>query len=200
MLNEILKALSQKDLISAKTMLESVLSEKIHSQIELARIETAEKMFNEGLDNGPGRISAPKLSYGQTNNSSGYVKNKEDLAKVKANNTSYSQAVSKAKATIPKPEKLPKLLDSSHKSIHKALETHLGGSFEHYENEPRHGHVTLPDGRKAASMDATVTHSYTHEDMGMHPHEMSDTAETYHVRVIKHPVHGFTVHHRSGRG
>lgn len=47
MLNEILKALSQKDLISAKTMLESVLSEKIHTQIELARIETAEKMFNE---------------------------------------------------------------------------------------------------------------------------------------------------------
>jgi len=97
--------------------------------------------------------------------------------------------------TLDKPVKLPKELDISSNAVHKALEKYNGGTFEHYENEPKHVIKTLPDGRKMAGFHATVTHSYTHKDLGMHPDEMENTAETYHVAVHKHPDHGITVQH-----
>lgn len=152
--------------------------------------------IDEAIDQGPkGRVKTDDIKYGQSRNATGYTATKAELAKRKE-----AEAAARAKPEkAPREQKLPKALDSSSRSLHRTLEDHLGGKFEHYESEPRHGHVTLPDGRKAAVMDATVTHSYTHEDLGMSPSEMPDTSETYPVRVIKHPDHGMIVHHRPHR-
>jgi hypothetical protein len=89
-----------------------------------------------------------------------------------------------------------KKIDSSDPKLHKALEDHLGGSFEHFESEPRHGH----NEHGHATMVAHVTHSYTHEDMGLPKDEMEDTAETYKIKVTKHPQHGYQIGHLMSKG
>jgi hypothetical protein len=89
-----------------------------------------------------------------------------------------------------------KPIDTSDHKLHKALENHLGGSFEHFESEPKHGH----NEHGHPTMIARVTHSYTHEDLGMHPDEMDDTSESYRVKVTKHPQHGYQVGHLSNGG
>lgn len=175
--------------------------ESLHENTVLGILHnTFTERLDEAIDNGPkGRIKTDNIKYGQTKNMSGGTASKAELAKRREEESARKEAARAAKkATHDKYYGAkPKKLDHTSSAVHKELENHLGGTFEHYEQEPRHGYVTLPDGRKAAAMDATVTHSYTHDDLGMHPSEMHDTAETYHVRVIKHPDHGIVIKHRS---
>lgn len=79
----------------------------------------------------------------------------------------------------------PKEIDISHPAVHKALEKHLGGSFEHFDSNPVHHHVNDTDGKKHAAVNVRVTHSYTHADMGMRPDEMENTSETYPVKITR---------------
>ena len=87
----------------------------------------------------------------------------------------------------------PKQIDTWDPKIHKALEKHLGGRFEHFEDEPKHRTHTDEHGKKHASIHATVTHSYGKEDdLGLD----HDTAETYPVAI--HRIGGkYHVAHRS---
>ena len=50
MINELLKAISQKEFGSAKDMVESIIAQKIDSAIAVKKIDVAEGMFNEGKD------------------------------------------------------------------------------------------------------------------------------------------------------
>lgn len=79
----------------------------------------------------------------------------------------------------------PKEVDTSDPKLHKAFENHLGGSFEHFEFNPKHLTIKDSSGKSHAAIHAQVTHSYTHKDLGMHPEDMEDTAETHPVTAIR---------------
>lgn len=50
MLNELLKALSNKDFVTARTCMESLLQDKIAEKIEEKKLEVVESMFNEDVE------------------------------------------------------------------------------------------------------------------------------------------------------
>jgi hypothetical protein len=85
-----------------------------------------------------------------------------------------------------------KPIDTSDHKLHKALERHLGGQFEHFDGL-RHSHD--PAGHPI--LHARVVHSYTADDLGMRADEMEDTSETHRVKITKH-AKGYTVSHHSG--
>jgi hypothetical protein len=85
-----------------------------------------------------------------------------------------------------RPSKAPavrqgKPIETSDPKLHQALENHLGGQFAHFETDPRHSHT--PEGH--AQMHVRVRHSYSADDLGMHPDEFEDTDEAHSVKVIR---------------
>jgi len=107
------------------------------------------------------------------------------------NHDKWLMARPQKKPTPPK-TRLAKPIDTWDRKLHKALEKNLGGTFEHFESDPKHGH----NENGHATVRVAVTHSYTHEDFGVNKGEVPDHAsETYHVKVTRHPKHGYQVSH-----
>jgi len=74
-----------------------------------------------------------------------------------------------------------KPIDTSDPKLHKALEDHFGGTFQHFDTDPKHGHTA--EGHPV--MHARVRHSYTANDFGVPDDEMQDTDEAHSARVIR---------------
>jgi hypothetical protein len=74
-----------------------------------------------------------------------------------------------------------KPIDTSDPKLHKALEDHFGGTFQHFDTDPKHGHTA--EGHPV--MHARVRHSYTADDFGVPDDEMQDTDEAHSARVIR---------------
>jgi hypothetical protein len=88
-----------------------------------------------------------------------------------------------------------KQVDVSHPDVHKALEDHLGGRFEHFDGIGHHHEVIGRDGKRKSAINVRAVHSYTHKDLGMRPEDMDDTSESYVVKIVNQGGGKYTVIH-----
>lgn len=202
---DLIDAIESKNSSAIQREFHEAIMSRVAERLDAMRIEVAKNMFSESaeldeaIDNGPrGRVKTDNIRYGQTRNLTGYEAHQYELEqRRKVAQAQVAQAPQRqARASD---DRLPRHLDPASDEVQGALERHLGGTFQHYESDPKYRYERLPDGRVAPALDLHVTHSYGAKDYGLSPDEFDDEGvESYKVRLIKHPDHGFIVRHGHG--
>lgn len=148
--------------------------------------ETINNLLNEVKEY---RATFDHPEYGQVVMKKGETKDEA----TKRAGVAHEAKVAKAKEAAARKNRVHyrKEIDTTDPKLHKALEDHNGGSFEHF-NRLKHSH----NEEGHAVLHASVTHSYSKDDdLGLD----HDTDETYSVKVVKHPKEGYKVSHYYGR-
>lgn len=119
------------------------------------------KVINEAIDNGPGKIQAPKVSYGQSKNSTGYVKSKDELKNI--HNTNKATSVQLAKSAQYHFDRLSKMVEKRKSDEHKKVTINdYHRAFEGIPDIDPSDEIEKIASRRGISFDAAMKGLHTH--------------------------------------